>query len=69
MIGLTGCHWFSSEELATQTLTTEEIIEAVEESKIETEKIGEMIRNTESDSQSRPLEECKKQIDKATKNF
>lgn len=31
LIGLTGCHWFSSEKQKTQLRTTEETIEAVKQ--------------------------------------
>lgn len=55
LMGLTGCHWFSSEEQATQVTMTKETIETVEES--------------ESDRQIRPSERSMQQIDDVTKSF
>nr|WP_206764505.1 MULTISPECIES: EF0163 family protein [Enterococcus] len=63
MIGLTGCHWFSSEKQKTQLTTTEETIEAVKET-------SGTLQSTESNSQIGSLEdETAQQIDEMTKNF
>ncbi|HGW2907348.1 EF0163 family protein [Enterococcus avium] len=63
LIGLTGCHWFSSEKQKTQLTTTEATIEAVKETK-------GTLQSTESNSQIGSLEdETAQQIDEITKNF
>ncbi len=62
LVGLTGCHWFFSEEQATQKTTTEETIEAVEETK-------EMFQSTKRSGQKGILEEPLQQIDETTKSF
>lgn len=63
LIGLTGCHWFSSEKQKTQLTTTEETIEAVKET-------SGTLQSTESNSQIGSLEdETAQQIDEMTKNF
>lgn len=63
LIGLTGCHWFSSEKQKTQLTTTEDTIEAVKE-------ISGTFQSTESNSQIGLLEdETAQQIDEMTKNF
>lgn len=65
LIGLTGCHWFSSEKQKTQLRTTEETIEAVKET-------SGTLQSTESNSQIGSLEDetaQQMQIDEMTKNF
>ncbi|MBH0830397.1 hypothetical protein I5R78_03920 [Enterococcus faecium] len=63
LIGLTGCHWFSSEKQKTQLTTTEETIEAVKET-------SGTLQSTESNSQIGSLEdETAQQIDEMTKDF
>lgn len=62
LIGLTGCHWFSSEKQKTQLTTTEDTIEAVKE-------ISGTFQSTESNSQIDSFEdETAQQIDEMTKN-
>lgn len=70
LVGLTGCHWFSSEEQATQKTTTEETIEAVEETENTPEETKEMVQSTEINSSiSSSEEEPAQQIDETTKSF
>lgn len=62
-MGLTGCHWFSSEKQAIQMTTTEGTIKAVEKTK-------GTLQSTDSNSQIGSLEkETTKQMDETTKNF
>ena len=69
LVGLTGCHWFSSEEQATQKTTTEETIEAAEEIENISEETKETFQSTERSAQNGVLEESLEQIDEATKSF
>lgn len=70
LVGLTGCHWFSSEEQATQPATVEETIEAAEETENIPEETKETFQSTERSGQNGVLEEePPPQIDEMTKSF